>query len=77
MVSRWNKYLDKDSEDQEEEVYTDREQLNSHKRNIVEEQRCKNNFFHNPYFSLMVGICWAVFWACSLNLAEAAVTNPN
>ncbi|CAM2118089.1 MRN complex-interacting protein isoform X1 [Caretta caretta] len=48
VVSRWNKYLDKDSEDQEEEVYTDREQLNSHKRKIVEEQRKrKSSFCHN------------------------------
>ncbi|TFK09570.1 connector enhancer of kinase suppressor of ras 2-like [Platysternon megacephalum] len=47
-VSRWNKYLDKDSEDQEEEVYTDREQMYSHKRNIVEEQRKrKSSFLHN------------------------------
>ncbi|XP_053892876.1 MRN complex-interacting protein [Malaclemys terrapin pileata] len=48
LVSRWNKYLDKDSEDQEEEVYTDREQVYSHKKNIVEEQRKrKSSFCHN------------------------------
>nr|XP_005295889.1 MRN complex-interacting protein isoform X1 [Chrysemys picta bellii] len=48
LVSRWNKYLDKDSEDQEEEVYTDREQVYSHKKNIVEEQRKrKSSFYHN------------------------------
>ncbi|XP_044882629.1 MRN complex-interacting protein [Mauremys mutica] len=48
LVSRWNKYLHKDSEDQEEEVYTDREQMYSHKRNIVEEQRKrKTSFCHN------------------------------
>ncbi|XP_024055547.1 MRN complex-interacting protein isoform X2 [Terrapene carolina triunguis] len=48
LVSRWNKYLDKDSEDQEEEVYTDREQMYSHKKNIVEEQRKrKSSFRHN------------------------------
>ncbi|KAM7162838.1 MRN complex-interacting protein isoform 1-T1 [Macrochelys suwanniensis] len=48
LVNRWSKYLDKDSEDQEEDVCTDGEQLNSHKRNIVEEQRKrKSNFCHN------------------------------
>ncbi|KAM9129550.1 MRN complex-interacting protein isoform 2-T3 [Pangshura tecta] len=48
LVSRWNKYLHKDSEDQEEEVYTDGEQMYSHKRNIVEEQRKrKTSFRHN------------------------------
>ncbi|XP_050817573.1 MRN complex-interacting protein [Gopherus flavomarginatus] len=47
LVSRWNKYLHKDSGDQEE-VYTDREQMYSHKRNIVEEQRKrKTSFRHN------------------------------
>ncbi|NWH53479.1 MRNIP protein, partial [Fregata magnificens] len=41
-VSRWSKYLDKDSEDQEdgeEEVGTERQQLCSRRKNIVEEQR--------------------------------------
>ncbi|XP_075756638.1 MRN complex-interacting protein [Pelodiscus sinensis] len=46
LVSRWNKYLDKDSEDQEEEC-TDKEQLYSPKRNIVAEQRKRKSSFHH------------------------------
>ncbi|NWI32351.1 MRNIP protein, partial [Sula dactylatra] len=41
-VSRWSKYLDKDSEDQEdgeEEVGTERQQFCSQRKNSVEEQR--------------------------------------
>ncbi|KAM9288440.1 MRN complex-interacting protein [Morus bassanus] len=41
-VSRWSKYLDKDSEDQEdgeEEVGTERQQFCSQRKNTVEEQR--------------------------------------
>ncbi|XP_067423277.1 MRN complex-interacting protein isoform X2 [Emydura macquarii macquarii] len=46
LVSRWNKYLGKDNKDQEEQMYTDREKLYSHKRNTVEEQRKRKSSFH-------------------------------
>ncbi|XP_074865669.1 MRN complex-interacting protein [Carettochelys insculpta] len=46
VVSRWSDYLDKDSEDQEEEVCTDREQLCSYKKDIVQKQRKRQSSFH-------------------------------
>ncbi|NXC74803.1 MRNIP protein, partial [Anhinga anhinga] len=38
-VSRWSKYLDKDSEDQEDEAGTEMQQFCSQRKNTVEEQR--------------------------------------
>ncbi|NXY73409.1 MRNIP protein, partial [Glareola pratincola] len=46
-VSRWSKYLDKDSEDQEdgeEEAGTERQQFCSRRKNTVGEQRKQQNF---------------------------------
>ncbi|NXG90408.1 MRNIP protein, partial [Stercorarius parasiticus] len=47
-VSRWSKYLDKDSEGQEDgedEAGTERQQFCSRRKNTVEEQRYRKNFF--------------------------------
>ncbi|XP_035746968.1 MRN complex-interacting protein [Egretta garzetta] len=47
-VSRWNKYLDKESEDQEdgeEEAGTERQQFCSRRKNTVEEQRKRQKSF--------------------------------
>ncbi|NXL42183.1 MRNIP protein, partial [Podilymbus podiceps] len=47
-VSRWSKYLDKDSEDQEdgeEKAGTERQQLRSQRKNTMEEQRKRQKSF--------------------------------
>ncbi|XP_019361705.1 PREDICTED: UPF0544 protein C5orf45 homolog [Gavialis gangeticus] len=48
FVSRWNKYLDKGSEDveEEEELHSNRQQLCSH-QNCVQEQRKRSSSFHS------------------------------